>query len=371
MPDQPPSYVCPACDTVPGAVRTGGGGTCLCGVLSLAAALQSQSDMQQEAGTYVNERLPVMDVARLVADYSAPLQYNRHLFLTLSRHQNTVTALCYFPAYSYLASSSLEGTIIWDLSQPGIATIVQRISTKSNESVCAIGRGRLATLSYDKIEVRDLNEPEDVRELLGHTMKVSSICEAGEGHLASASHDGTIRIWDLSQEKGRESVGTLHGTDGAVSTVCALGGGRLASASFNSTIKVWEGEKGTWKCSHTLHGHKSCVTSLCALGFGRLASCSSDGAIKIWDPIEGTWRCTQTLIEHPSYTIRSVRALGSNRLASICNDREVKIWDLGGTGEGKCIQTLRTPAGVYAVCDVGKGRLASGLNDGEVRIWHQ
>jgi WD40 repeat protein len=334
----------------------------------LPAALQGQSDMQKELGTRIYERLPVMEVARLVADYLTPLQYNRQLFLALPRHQNTVTALCYFPAYSYLASSSPEGTIIWDLSQPGISTIVQRISTNSNKSVCAVGRSRLATVSYNKIEVRDFHEPEDARSLVGHRMQVTSICEAGAQHLASTSDDGTIRVWDLSQEEGCESVGTLHGSDGAVSTVCALGGGRLASVSFASTINVWEGENGTWECSHTLHGHKSCVTSLCALDFGRLASCSSDGTIKVWDLIKGTWRCTQTLIEQPPYTISSVRALGNNRLASICNKREVGIWDLAG---GKCIQRLPTPAEVNTVCAAGDGRLALGLDDGEVRIWHQ
>ena len=71
--------------------------------------------------------------------------------------------------------------------------------------------------------------------------------------LASASHDGTVKVWDATT--GQETL-TLHGHTGQVSSVAfSPDGRRLASAGNDRTVKVWDAATG--QEALTLHGHTS------------------------------------------------------------------------------------------------------------------
>jgi serine/threonine protein kinase len=131
------------------------------------------------------------------------------------------------------------------------------------------------------------------RTFFGHAGEVTSVCFSPDGkHLATASYDRTVRVWDVTTGK---QILTLKGHTLGVNSVCfSPDGKRLASASGDrispdrrGEVIVWDAATGqevlTLKKGHTLG--LSCV---CFSPDGkRLASSSWDETVKVWDAATG------------------------------------------------------------------------------------
>jgi WD40 repeat protein len=120
---------------------------------------------------------------------------------------------------------------------------------------------------------------------------------------------------------------TLEGHSGYVRSVAFSHNSHLlASASDDGTVKLWD--PATGQCLRTLKGHNSYVYSV-AFSYDShlLVSASNDGTINLWNPATG--QCLQTLKGHKEY-IRSVAfSYDSHCLASASDDSTIKLWDPG------------------------------------------
>jgi WD40 repeat protein len=172
-----------------------------------------------------------------------------------------------------------------------------------------------------------------LQTLEGHGDSVNSVMFSADGqHLASSSHDGTVKIWDATTGA---CVQTLEGYGDSVnSVVFSANGQRLASSSRDKIVKIWDATTGA--CVQTLEGHDYWVNSVAFSADGqRLASSSDDKTVKIWDATTGT--CVQTLEGHGYWVNSVVFSADGQHLASSSHDRTVKIWD---AATGACVQTL-------------------------------
>ena len=110
--------------------------------------------------------------------------------------------------------------------------------------------------------------------------------------LASASDDGTVKVWDV--ETGQETL-TFKGHTGVVKSVAfSPDGKRLASASEDRTVKVWDAGTG----QETPHPHGARRPVSLSVAFSpdgkRLASAASRGRDG-----EGMGRGDRTGNSHP------------------------------------------------------------------------
>ncbi|WAO96039.1 NACHT domain-containing protein [Fusarium falciforme] len=200
--------------------------------------------------------------------------------------------------------------------------------------------------------------------LEGHGDWVQSVAFSPDGQrLASASHDMTIKIWDVTTGHCQATLAG-HG-DSVRSVAFSPDGQRLASASRDKTVKIWDATTG--HCQATLGGHRSWVQSVAFSPDGqRLASASADKTVKIWDATTG--HCQATLEGHRSWVQSVTFSPNGQRLASASHDKTVKIWD---AATGHCQATLKGHGDwVQSVTFSPNGqRLASASRDKTVKIW--
>lgn len=194
-------------------------------------------------------------------------------------------------------------------------------ATTRNTSLPAGAFGRLGNLNFR------------------HDGPVASLQYSPDGtRIASASADGTARVWDA---KSGEELLQLRGHEGAVSSVAwSPDGAHLATAGSDKTSRLWNSSNGS--NIRTFEGHTWPVETITFSPDGRtLATGGGDRTIRIWNVYTG-----EELYKFEGHTqIVSCVAFSPDgrRLASASGDRTIKIWnikngrverELGGTGEG-------------------------------------
>jgi hypothetical protein len=184
---------------------------------------------------------------------------------------------------------------------------------------------RLASASYDgTVKLWDADTGQEVLTLRGHSGRVTSVAFSPDGRrLASANDDGTVMLWDAAT--GQEVL-TLRGHSYSVGSVAfSPDGRRLASANDDGTAKLWDADTGQEVL--TLRGHSQRVSSVAFSPDGRrLASAGwTDRAVMLWDADTGQERLT--LRGHSEGVWGVAFSPDGRRLATVGADRTVKLWD--------------------------------------------
>lgn len=242
----------------------------------------------------------------------------------------------------------------------------------------------------------------------GHTGEVTSLADVpAAGRLASASNDGTVRVWNRAtgdavhtfyhHQHGARVVAASRddglilsgGADGRLYLWDAVSGeGRSAafvdarvpavlaaalsadgtiaiSGSRDGVIRVWDVRQQS--LGGTLVGHRDRITSLAMSADGsRAASASDDGTVRVWDV--ASRQLTSTLEGHTDSATAVAMSADGNRILSGSADRTVKLWD---THSGACVRTFTGHAGsVTSVALAGAApRAISGSADKSALLW--
>jgi len=191
--------------------------------------------------------------------------------------------------------------------------------------------------------------------------------EIGEAKRRLLDCDTELRGWEWQHLMLRSdtSVAILRAHEAEVRAVASSPDGQwIASASDDGTIRLWNAV--TRRVERVLEGHGDVVT---AVAFHpdstRLASGSQDRTVRIWDVENGT---TVDMLDGHASRVIAVEYGPEGRLASGEVDGRIVIW--GATDDEPPIE-LETPGEkVHSLAfDPATGRLASGHSTGIVRVW--
>jgi hypothetical protein len=116
--------------------------------------------------------------------------------------------------------------------------------------------------------------------LSGHTDGIHALAFFPDGkRLASASHDGTVKLWDVQTG---QCLHTFAGHEQAVRAVTVSADGKLiASGSDDRTARVWDVASGAQVAQ--LEGHAGAVRGVAFLPDGSLLTAGRDGTLRTWD----------------------------------------------------------------------------------------
>jgi WD40 repeat protein len=218
----------------------------------------------------------------------------------------------------------------------------------------------------------------------GHTESVTFLAFSPDGKtLASASHDKTIKLWDVP---GGQEKATLGGHTAWVECVVFSPDGKtLASAGFDKTVKLWDVE--TAKEKSTLQAHPREVTAVAFSPDGKtLASCCQGadepkgpvpGQVKLWEVATGQERGSMS--GHPfdvwdvafspdGKTLASAGGKSEEKIGKMKSQGEIILWDVP---PGKARATLKGHAKpVTAIAFTADGKtLVSASEDNTAKVW--
>lgn len=157
----------------------------------------------------------------------------------------------------------------------------------------------------------------------------------------------------------------LEGHVGSVLSVAfSLDSQMIASASADGTVRLWSVNTG--ECLQRLEGHSGWALSVTFSPTNtQVASASDDRTIWIWDIATG--RCEQILEGHDDWVWSVDFSHDGRHVASASKDQSVRLWDVT---TGQCLITLRSSGGLRSAIFSPDGRLiASASDDGTLRLW--
>jgi WD40 repeat protein/tRNA A-37 threonylcarbamoyl transferase component Bud32 len=338
----------------------------------------------------------------------------------LSGHTGPVTGIGFSPDGLRLASCGEDGAFtLWDVrtgdrqfSRSKPKDSFWALAFSPDGKWLATGSGLhppgLLASRLGEIEIWDAATGGSLGSWEAHASPVRAIVFSCDGHhLASASHDGCVKVWDAPTgtplacfghpDYDRVYTGVAFSPDGrklaasAINislTLWDLGSGkilfggqpqatedygvafspdgkRLATANSERTVNLWDAQTG--QRIHTLRGHAEAVHCVAFSPDGwPLASGSADGAVKFWDPQEAGEGLT--LRGHNSTVWSVAFSPDGRRLASGGQDTTVRLWN---PRSGRQVRTLSGHEGsVFRVAYHPSGKqLASAGSDLVVKVW--
>lgn len=222
----------------------------------------------------------------------------------------------------------------------------------------------LASASWDgTVKIWDMESGALLHNLTIHTGSVNSVCFTQDGDcVLTASSDGTVKITDIRSNETRLSLDQMCKASCAVFSHDER---YIASGDESGSICIWDTETGD--LYKEMVGHEKCVNSVKFSKWGKhILSASEDSTVKIWNIEDET--CIRTFEVHSGPVNSAEFGNDEKWVLSASDDMTIKIWD---TSTGEVVKTITGYLDVVSYAEFsrdGKYILSSSWNT-TIKVW--
>jgi WD40 repeat protein len=227
---------------------------------------------------------------------------------------------------SLILWDSATGKSLWEQDTLGLDGNAAIGFAPDGNMVAAVTKG-------EAILLLDARTGNTIRSLHGHTLIVNQIAFSQDGkHLASASLDGTGRLWDVatgrelkSFQENCEFVSAALAPDGKT---FVTGCKTITPLQPDNALHFWNVSSG--QVTQTLADQKQPVTAITFSKDGKTMSTGDDtGTIRLWDMATGN---LITILTGHRDTISELAFLDNGSLASLSSDSTLRVWAMQPVG---------------------------------------
>ena len=231
--------------------------------------------------------------------------------------------------------------------------------------------GYIATASRDgTARIFDAASGVPVATLAGHTGSVVDVAFAPAGdRVVTASADGTARLWSVPS--GNALGRTLSAHKGPVwRAVFSPDGRYVLTASDDATARLWDATTGA-PVGEPMAGHEHGLLDaefdpVPQDGRWLVVTASEDGTARLWDPLIG--RPLTVLKGHDGAVVQASFSADGGTVVTASRDGTVRLWD-ARTGAEVTFARQHAAAALWARLSADGGRLVTGSEDGLVKLW--
>ncbi|MCI0640909.1 MAG: WD40 repeat domain-containing protein [Gemmataceae bacterium] len=225
----------------------------------------------------------------------------------------------------------------------------------------------LLGFSFWSLDAGDKKGPEILTILKGHSELVYNLAFSSDGkHLATASFDNTVKLWEAATGKEIKTFGGPQGHQKMVLSVALSNdGSMIASGSVDNTLKIWDVPLGS--PLRNLAAQEAVIAVTLSADSAKLAVGTKDGLVKVFTTAEfkELFKCEK----HDSAVTSLAFSANGQVLASSGADKTLRFWN-AANGQLMAIVGAHTAAANAVAIHPNNNAAYSVGDDGLLKTWN-